>query len=325
MGEMGQMIPGLVSVVICAWNNWPDLEMTIESALHQSYQPVEVIVVDNSSDDATPEEVPRRFGHRLRYIRQPNRDTAGAYNSGFEVARGEFVQFLDGDDVLAPNKIEKQVEVFRSDPALDIVYGDIRVFHTSAGMPTRGFPGTQQEIDILMASLSSNLGICTDLGMLFRRKALEKVGPWDESLFVEDLDYLLRAAWAECRFGYCPGGPMGFARVRPGSKTQTSKAMALGNEAVLSKALGYVTRDPYRRLVAAKLARARFEMAISGVDLTKREAIAKLALARATSNETISALKHAAAWVIVIVPGGRYLLHSRYFRPIRRLLARLIQ
>ncbi len=58
MIEQSEIVPGLVSVVICAWNNWPDLEMTIESALHQSYQPIEVIVVDNSSTDATAEEVP---------------------------------------------------------------------------------------------------------------------------------------------------------------------------------------------------------------------------------------------------------------------------
>ena len=88
MIEQSEIVQGMVSVVICAWNNWPDLEMTIESALHQSYQNIEVIVVDNSSSDATAEEVPSRFGERVRYIRQPNRDTAGAYNAGFEVARG---------------------------------------------------------------------------------------------------------------------------------------------------------------------------------------------------------------------------------------------
>src|ERR1035437_7554084 len=103
------MIPGLVSIVVCAYDNWPDLEMTIESALHQSFQPLEVIVVDNYSTDATPEEVPRRFRRGVRYIRQPNRECAGAYNVGFDAASGEFIQFVDGDDVLVPNKIEKQM------------------------------------------------------------------------------------------------------------------------------------------------------------------------------------------------------------------------
>ena len=99
------MIPGSVSIIVCAYNNWPDVEMTIASALHQSFPPLEVIVVDNSSTDATPDEVLRRFGQSVRYIRQPNKECAGAYNTGFALSRGEFVQFVDGDDVLAPNKI----------------------------------------------------------------------------------------------------------------------------------------------------------------------------------------------------------------------------
>ena len=113
------MIVGSVSVVICAWNNWPDLEMTIASALHQSLPPLEVIVVDNSSTDETSMEVARRFGHRVRYLCQPNLGCAGAYNTGFAIASGEFIQFIAGDDILAPNKLEKQLEVFRAKPELE--------------------------------------------------------------------------------------------------------------------------------------------------------------------------------------------------------------
>ena len=120
--------PDLVSIIIVCYNNWPDVELAVESALYQSYRPVEVIVVDNSSTDATPVEVPKRFGNSIRYIRQPNRGDGGGYNAGMRAASGEFVQFLDGDDFLATNKIAKQVEMFRADPAVDIVYGDVRFF-----------------------------------------------------------------------------------------------------------------------------------------------------------------------------------------------------
>src|SRR5262249_32607308 len=153
------------------------------------------------------------FGHRIRYLRQPNRECAGAYNAGFEVSRGEFIQFVDGDDVLAPNKIEKQVEMLRTCPELDLVYSDVRMFQTLAG--TAGWTDieTQPESDMLH-KLTAAPGLWLNtLGVLFRHTILEKVGPWDESLYVEDADYWLRAAWAGCRFGYCPGSPMGFARV----------------------------------------------------------------------------------------------------------------
>jgi len=324
--ETSEMIPGLVSVVICAYNNWPDLEMAIESALHQSYQPIEMIVVDNSSTDVTPQEVPRRFGRTVRYIRQPNRECAGAYNAGFDVARGEFIQFLDGDDVLAPNKIGKQVEIFRGNPDLDIVYGDIRGFQTLAGTANWEDAGTQQEDDMLMALLVPEKGMATpgNLGTLFRRRALERVGPWDESLYVEDLDYWLRAAWAGCRFGHCPGSPMGLGRVRPGQKSANVSAMNRGVEAVWDKALGYVTREPYRSLIAAKLAHLRFFMAVSPEQMAAREALAKLALARGTHPETVSALAYAVGYAAIVLPGGTALVRSRWLRAIRRGLARLL-
>jgi len=315
------MTPGLVSVVICAYNNWPDVEITIQSALCQSYQLLEVIVVDNSSTDPTPEEVPRRFGRRVRYIRQPNKGCAGAYNVGFAAAQGEFIQFVDGDDVLAPNKIQKQVEVFRANPELDIVYGDVRMFQAAGGAANWTDHAMQPEDDMLK-SIAAPPGILLNtLGVLFHRRALEKVGPWDESLYIEDVDYWLRAAWAGCRFGYCSGGPMGFGRLRPGQKSKNSSAMARGIEAVWAKALGYVTREPYRSLLLASIAHWRFYEAISRDKMSKREALAMLALARSTRPETISALDYAVGCLRVILPAG--FVRSSWTRVVLRSFIRL--
>jgi glycosyltransferase involved in cell wall biosynthesis len=324
--ERSGTMPGLVSVVICAYNNWPDVEMTIESALHQSYQPLEVIVVDNSSTDATPEEVPRRFGRSARYIRQPNRECAGAYNSGFAVASGEFIQFVAGDDVLAPGKTQKQVAIFRANPDLDIVYGDIRKFQTLEGAADWTDTTTEPEDDMLARLLcpAPKWNHINTLGVLFHRRALERVGPWDENLYIEDTDYWLRAAWAGCRFGHCPGSPMGFRRIRPGQKTQSASAMARGQEALWEKALTYVTREPYRSRIAALLAYVRFRRAVSRDRMTTREALAKLALARTTSPETISALDCAAGYALIVLPGGTALAHSRQVSAVRRALARLL-
>jgi glycosyltransferase involved in cell wall biosynthesis len=314
------MVADLVSVIICAWNNWPDLEMAIESAIHQSYRPVEVVVVDNSSVDATQHEVPRRFGDRIKYVRQSNRDTGGAYNTGFELSRGAFVQFLDGDDVLAPNKIERQMEVFSDDPTIDIVYGDVAVFQRDAGPARWTFPQTRQESDMLLAILSSHVGICTDVGMLFRRQTIKEVGPWDESLYVEDLDYLIRAAWVGCRFKYCAGGPMGFARRRPNAKTASVDAMDLGNEAVWVKACNYITEEPYRRLLMAKLASLRLNMAVFRGQRTRSEVMRILKLARATDALTVSPFIFWAARLSLLFPGGRTMIRAPWLRPVRRLV-----
>jgi cellulose synthase/poly-beta-1,6-N-acetylglucosamine synthase-like glycosyltransferase len=319
------MTPGLVSVVVCAYNNWPDVEMTIASALQQSFQPLEVIVVDNSSTDATSEEVPKRFGGRVRYVRQPNRECAGAHNTGFALASGEFIQFVAGDDVLSPNKIARQVELFRARPDLDIVYGDIRMFQTPGGVAHWSDVPTQQEHDMLSALLlRENLGAGINvLGALFRRRALEKVGPWDESLYCEDTDYWLRAAWAGCRFGHCPGAPMGFKRMWPGQKIADTVATTRGLEAVWDKALGYVTREPYHSLIAERLAELRFHMAVSRFQMARVEALATLARARAASSAKVSALTYAFGYAAIVLPWGSVLVRSRGLRPVRRFLAGL--
>ena len=129
------MAKPLVSVVIVCHNDWPHLELAIESALCQSHQPIEVIVVDNDSSDDTEREIRSRFMDRVRYIRQANVGAAGGRNAGFAVAQGKYIQILDGDDVLAPNKIAIHVEHLERQPDIDIVYGDFRTFRSTPDVP----------------------------------------------------------------------------------------------------------------------------------------------------------------------------------------------
>jgi len=323
MIEESRTTGALVSIVICAYNNWPDVEMTIESALHQSHHPTEVIVVDNSSTDETASEVQKRFGDRIQYISQPNKENAGAYNAGFAAAKGEYIQFLDGDDVLAPNKIAKQLNVFQTRPDVDIVYGDVRQFQTGDGPATWDDIMTPPEDDILkefIAPRAGWTGIGT-LGALFRRRALEKVGPWDEDLYIEDLDYWLRAAIAGCRFGHCPGSPMGFMRRHARQKTANHFAMSRGFEAVLEKALGYISYEPYQSLLRARLAELRYRMAIARESMDAASALAKLRQARVTSPQRVSALAYALGWVAITIPGGQFLARSQTLGTLRRFLS----
>jgi GT2 family glycosyltransferase len=326
-----QVIPGLVSVVVCAYNNWPDVEMSVESALHQSYRPIEVVVIDNSSTDSTPEEIPARFGSSVRYIRQPNLGAASQRNAGLGVAGGEFIQFLDGDDVLAPNKIEKQMAVFQMDPEVDIVYGDIRFFQTQSGVAKWQdyAAGPERHMLTWFAEPRKRFPEIDPLGMLFRRRALERVGPWDESqtdiLIVEDIDYLLRAAYAGCHFAYCPDSIMGFKRKRPDQKTKNQAATRRAFDLVWENALEYVTREPYRSLVAAKVASRKFDRAIHRIENSRREALALLASARVTSPETVSSLDYVAGYAAILLPGGAALVRSGCLGALRRGANRLFR
>ena len=313
----------LVSVVIVAHDDWPDLELAIESALGQSHPHVEVIVVDNDSSDATPQVVPDRYGDRVAFRRQPNRYEGGGRNTGFELASGELIQFLDADDFLAPDKVAKQVAACESDPDVDIVYGDFRVF---------GLPGLKYEEgdtrdfdDILLALLSpdgNGAGLLVH-SALFRRRALERIGPWDETIPTSDQDYWLRAAAAGCTFKHCPGS-LCFYRRRPGQMTSRRLGLLRDMEMTLAKALDYVEDSPYRDLVVTRLARLRFVLAVAGESGDRRAGLAELRLAREGSPETVSKLAYALGCTLISVPGGSSLARAQGLRPARALGARLL-
>src|SRR5215212_11526906 len=98
----------LVSVVIPTYNRRRLVVEAVESALAQTYRPLEILVVDDGSTDGTEAEL-HRFGSAVRYLKQPNQGAAAARNRGIRAATGELVAFLDSDDLWAPAKIEKQV------------------------------------------------------------------------------------------------------------------------------------------------------------------------------------------------------------------------
>jgi len=97
-----------ISIVINNYNYARFLREAIDSALHQTYQPVEVIVVDDGSTDSSAEVI-KSYGDRVTSLFQPNNGQASAFNTGFRVAHGDVVLFLDSDDVLHPNAVERIV------------------------------------------------------------------------------------------------------------------------------------------------------------------------------------------------------------------------
>lgn len=116
-----------VSVVIPAYNAARTLEESIDSMLRQTAAPAEIVVVDDGSIDATP-DILRRYGSRITTVRQPNGGLAAARNAGCAAATGEFVAFIDADDVGASDRLEVQIACMRSDPGIVLCHGDFSVF-----------------------------------------------------------------------------------------------------------------------------------------------------------------------------------------------------
>lgn len=123
-GATDDEVAGLVSVVIPSYNRAYIVGHAIESVLKQTYTSVEVVVVDDGSTDDTARVV-QAFDERVRYIYQPNAGIAAARNSGIAVARGEYIAFLDSDDVWLPWKLDAQMSVLRQRPEVGMIWTDM--------------------------------------------------------------------------------------------------------------------------------------------------------------------------------------------------------
>ncbi|HBB32699.1 MAG TPA: glycosyltransferase family 2 protein [Cyanobacteria bacterium UBA8803] len=119
----------LVSVIIPVYNCDRYLAEAIESVLNQTYQPLEVIVIDDGSTDGSA-EVAKSFHPSVRYYYQPQSGAGAARNYGIDLAQGSFLAFLDADDIWVPDKLTQQMEVLENEPQVDMVFGHIQQFHS---------------------------------------------------------------------------------------------------------------------------------------------------------------------------------------------------
>jgi glycosyltransferase involved in cell wall biosynthesis len=190
----------LVSVIIPCFNGRDLVGTAIESVLSQEGVDLEVIAVDDGSIDGT-RKVLESFGDRIRRIYQENRGAASARNSGLSIARGEFIAFLDCDDVWLPGKIKRQLECFDKRPEVGLVFTDSEVFSEEGTViPSKKALRPVAEGWVLKELFRDNF-ISTPCVMV-RRNCLQKVGGFREDYQnAEDYDLWMRLA-AEYPFGY---------------------------------------------------------------------------------------------------------------------------
>lgn len=120
---------GLVSVVMPAYNQAAFVGAAIASVLEQGYPSVEILVVDDGSTDATAERA-AVYGPAVKIFSQTNQGIYAAMNRGIQAARGEWLTFLDADDLWTPARLDKQFAAFDADPALACVYGYMQNFYS---------------------------------------------------------------------------------------------------------------------------------------------------------------------------------------------------
>lgn len=227
----------LVSVVIPAYNQARYLRQAIDSVLGQTYQELELVVVNDGSTDETSSVLAEYGGNpRVRVIQQENAGVAAARNRGFAETRGELVCFLDADDFFAPGKIAAQVAQFERDPALGFVYCDI-VTVNEHGSPAGDYSvaGQRQRLDgdILESLLAG--GYFPPHCVMVRRSACAGDGPFDPALGGHaDLDLWMRLAAGGARAGFLPDR-LAFYRRHEGGMSRDREHMRATREAALMK------------------------------------------------------------------------------------------
>ncbi len=175
------MTPGLVSIVIAAHNEEAFITEALQTVHAQTYKPIEVIVVDDGSEDRTAELAAT---HNVHLIQQPHLGPSTARNTGLRTAHGEYWTIFDADDLMPPQRIENQVAHLQHHPHHQIVLGLTTAFVT---------PGEPRPPHYNPTWDNGPFPACA--GTLFaRRSVLEAVGYYDETISLAyDVEWLARA------------------------------------------------------------------------------------------------------------------------------------
>ena len=192
-----------VSIVIPAYNVAPYIAETLDGVLAQTFTDFEVIVInDGSRDEDELERALAPYLDRICYVRQENSGAAAARNRGVQQARGEYVAFLDGDDVWKPDYLEAQMKFVREGD-YDLVYADALLFGDS---PVAGktYMETSPSVGpVTFLSLVRGKSHVITSGVVARRQALIDAGLFDESLRnAQDFELWARLARRGARLAY---------------------------------------------------------------------------------------------------------------------------
>lgn len=187
----------LVSAIIPTYNRAYLVKDAVDSILAQTYENIEVIVVDDGSTDNTL-EVLSAYCNRIRVIRQENAGPAAARNRGIAASSGELIAFLDSDDLWLPEKLERQVKLLQSaGPTVSCCLCNIRMCWPDKESNSFDIAALSPEIPegiwLNVEEIIATRFLLFNQGAMIRRTVLEKIGGFDESLWLlEDHALALR-------------------------------------------------------------------------------------------------------------------------------------
>ncbi len=199
----------LVSILIAAFNAEKWIGDTLRSAIAQTWPLKEIVVVDDGSTDQTL-AVAQRFESRgVRVTTQANQGAAAARNSALSLSQGDYIQWLDADDMLAPDKIARQIEASGGDrrdrTLLSCAWGSFLYRHHRARFDPTPLWCDLSPLEWLLRKMGQNLHMQTATWLVSRRLT-DAAGPWNTTLWVDDDgEYFCRVLLASDRVRFVPG------------------------------------------------------------------------------------------------------------------------
>lgn len=215
-GSNLQPPPPLVSIVTPSYNQGRFLKRTIESVLTQTYSHVEYIVIDGGSQDNSL-EVLHSYDNLFYWVSEPDNGQTAAVNKGLSKANGEILAYLNSDDILTPEAIEKVVQFFQKNPDCDMVYGKADYIDENDIVI-----GSYKTDEYSFDRLVKDCMVCQP-ATFWRRRIADRIGPFDENLnFTMDYEYWLRIAKSGGNICFLPE-KLACSRLYPETKTLSSR------------------------------------------------------------------------------------------------------
>jgi hypothetical protein len=218
----------LVSILIPCHNSASWLAASLGSVLTQTHPRCEVIVVDDGSTDASATVAESFSARGVRLVRQSQQGAAAARNTALRHAQGDFIQFLDADDLLHPEKIARQIDRLRSGPDGLVANGAWGNFFTTpeeAVFQEEPVWRDANPLDWLILSWSGG-GMMHPAAWLTPRAVAERAGPWNETLSLDDDgEYFCRVLLASSGICFC-GDARSYYRRHPGGSLSHAKTPA---------------------------------------------------------------------------------------------------
>ena len=234
-----------VSVIIPAYNASRTVGTAVDSVLRQTFTECELIVVDDGSTDDTAGAVLSREDRRIRCVTTANGGVARARNHGLELARGEFVAFLDADDVWRPEKLKRQLETMDADSSIGLCFTSVAVVDDALRRITETKAESEADYCAALLTKGNIAGSCSSV--MVRRALIDSAGRFDSRLSqCADWDMWLRlslvTAFAPIR------EPLVMYRKAPGSMSGDVALLERDTFAMLDKFFSSLESSRYRSL-----------------------------------------------------------------------------